>query len=378
MANCLEMNAISKRFGGVHALRSVSLRAMGGEVHALLGENGAGKSSLMKVLAGASRPDEGEVYLDGQKLALSSTQAARDTGIAVIYQEFSLAKHLTVAENIFLDDLGFGSVVVKWKHLKKRAREQLAMLGLADLDVMTPVSRLSVAQQQIVEICKALRHEPRVVVVDEPTAVLTERETMRLFDLILRLKQRGVCVIYVSHRLEEVFKLCESATILKGGRNVTSVEIKNIDQAALVHMMVGRELKNLFPPRDVAIGELVLQVRGLTISGRVHDVLFAVRSGEVLGFYGLIGAGRTETMRAIFGADRCDSGEIRLKGRPVDNRSPRRAILSGVGMLPEDRKQQGVLLNLSVRVNAMLKPTNPCWGFAGHIDHRREKTQTPR
>ena len=211
---------------------------------------------------------------------------------------------------------------------------------------------------------------------DEPTAVLTEREIERLFDFILKLKQRGICVIYVSHRLEEVFRLCAQATILKDGRNAGSVRVADIDQAGLVHMMVGRELKDLFPRREATIGERILEVRGLSVDGCVHDVSFDVRAGEVVGFYGLIGAGRTETMRAIFGADRRRSGDVRLGGRPVDNRSPRHAIRSGIGMLPEDRKQQGLLLGSSVRINAMLSPLNPAWGFAGYIDHRRERKRT--
>ena len=374
--NKLEMSGISKRYGGVHALRSVSLEAVGGEVHALLGENGAGKSSLMKVLSGASRPDEGAVRLDGELLDLSDPQAARDRGVAVIYQEFSLAPHLTVAENIFIDDLAFGSRVIRWPALRRRAREQLALLGFDGLDPMTPVAHLSVAQQQIVEICKALRREPRVVVFDEPTAVLTERETERLFELIGRLRERGVCIIYVSHRLEEVFRLCTRATILKDGRNAGSVRIADIDKAGLIQMMVGRELKDLFPQRRATISEIVLDVRNLSVGGRVNDVSFDVRGGEVVGFYGLIGAGRTETMRAIFGADRRSAGEIRLAGIPVQSRSPKDAILSGIGMLPEDRKQHGLLLDFSLRVNAMLRPRNPAWSRAGRIDHRRERAQT--
>ena len=376
MPNKLEMNAISKRYGGVHALRSVSLEATGGEVHALLGENGAGKSSLMKVLSGASRPDAGTVRLDGELLDLSSPQAARDRGVAVIYQEFSLARHLTVAENIFIDDLAFGGSVISWPELRRRARAQLALLGFDGLDPMTSVARLSVAQQQIVEICKALRREPRVVVFDEPTAVLTERETERLFELIERLRDRGVCIIYVSHRLKEVFRLCTRATILKDGRNAGSVRIADVDEGGLVHMMVGRELKDLFPPRHATIGERLLEVHGLSVDGRVHDVSFDIRAGEVVGFYGLIGAGRTEMMRAIFGADRRLTGEIRLAGEPVRSRSPKDALLSGIGMLPEDRKQHGLLVDFSVRINAMLRPNNPAWGSGGHINHRRERMQT--
>ncbi len=378
MPNNLEMRTISKHFGGVHALRSVSLAAEGGQVHALLGENGAGKSTLMRVLAGACRPDEGAIFLDGERLEISNTQTARDYGIAVIYQEFSLAKHLTVAENIFIDDLGFGSNRIKWKGLKRRAEQQVASLGLIQLDVFTPVSELSVAQQQIVEICKALRRKPKVVVFDEPTAVLTESETTRLFGMIRQLQQDGICVIYISHRLEEVFELCQSATIMKDGTCVDSFPLEGVDRAQLVRMMVGRELKDLFPKRNAQVGEPVLTVRNLEAGASVRDVSFDVRAGEVVGFCGLVGAGRTEIMRAIFGADRHQSGEVLLRGKPLDNRSPGHAVRAGVGMLPEDRKHAGVLLDLSVRVNAMLKPINPFERLGGWIDRRAEHEETGR
>ncbi len=374
--NDLEMRSVSKHFGGVHALRSVDFAAKGGEVHALLGENGAGKSTLMKVLSGAVTPDTGEIFLDGRKLDLSSTKIARDHGIAVIYQEFSLATHLTVAENIYLDDLGFGSSVVGWRRLRQRAEAQIRSLGLVDLDVFSPVSKLSVAQQQIVEICKALRRQPRVIVFDEPTAVLTENETRRLFDLIRRLQRNGICIIYISHRLEEVFEICQVATIMKDGTYIGTVPLAEMDRGQLVHKMVGRELKDLFPARNATICGDVLEIRHLCAGRQVRDVSFTVRAGEVLGFCGLVGAGRTEIMRAIFGADKRDSGEILLDGKPVDNRSPRHAVLSGVGMLPEDRKQQGVLLDLSLRINVMMSPVNPLQRFGGWLNHKAELKRT--
>jgi ribose transport system ATP-binding protein len=378
MANALEMRSISKHFGGIRALENVSFDAKGGEVHALLGENGAGKSTLMRILSGDHRPDTGEILLDGERLQISNTQTARDLGIGVIYQEFSLAKHLTVAENIFLDDLGFGSKRINWRTLKARAQALVETLGLGELDVFTPVSELSVAQQQVVEICKAMRRKTRILVFDEPTAVLTERETQRLFALIRRLKAEGVCIIYVSHRLEEIFSLCDRATILKDGRYVDTVEVAAIDQPQLVNLMVGRELSELFPTRHSTLGETVLEVEDLQVGDRVRGVSFNVKSGEVLGFCGLVGAGRTEIMRAVFGADRRDGGEIRLHGRPLANSSPRQAVMSGIGMLPEDRKQQGVFLDLSVRINAMMKPVNPLQGWAGRLRHGREVTETRR
>ncbi|MEI6000729.1 sugar ABC transporter ATP-binding protein [Paraburkholderia bengalensis] len=377
MSNHLVMRNISKHFGGVQALRSVSLEAHGGHVHALMGENGAGKSTLMKILAGAYSPDEGEILLDGERLTIDGPHAAQAHGISVIHQEFSLAKHLSVAENIFLHDLGAGKTIINWSRLKARAREQLDALGFGELDVSRPVFTLSVAEQQIVEICKALSRTSRVLVFDEPTAVLTARETTRLFSLLERLKRDGVCIIYISHRLEEIFHLCDSATVLKDGAFVSTVRIADIDETQLVQLMVGRELGDLFPGRDAAIGDTRLEVRNLNAGDRVQDVSFHVRSGEVLGFSGLVGAGRTETMRAIFGADRKDSGEIHVDGRPLTRiKRPRHGIDGGIGMLPEDRKQQGVLLNMPIRVNAMMKPRNAFARLRCVLNHRAERAQT--
>lgn len=370
------MRGISKNFGGVHALRDVEFKAVGGQVHALMGENGAGKSTLMKILAGAYRPDSGNIFLDGQQLKIQNPHAARLHGISVIHQEFSLAKHLTVAENIFLDDLGAGSSFIRWKSLAQRARRQLEAIGFEGLDVFREVSELSVAEQQIVEICKALSSRSRVLVLDEPTAVLTDKETQRLFELVRRLKAQGVCIIYISHRLEEIFSLCDVATVLKDGRCVATVPLADIDESQLVHLMIGRDLGDLFPSRRTQIGEPVLQVENLDAGGRVIDVSFEVRAGEILGFSGLVGAGRTETMRAIFGADRRDAGRILLRGREIRPQSPRQGVLSGIAMLPEDRKQQGVLLDMSIRVNAMLRPASPHANLVGWIDARGESRET--
>lgn len=378
MANNLQMVSISKHFGGICALSDVTFTANGGEVHALLGENGAGKSTLMRVLSGDHQPDRGKVVLDGESLSLASPRAARDHGIAVIYQEFALCPHMSVAENIFIDDPGFGRSIINWKSLYSRASELVASLGLAKLDVRRPVSEPSVAEQQIVEICKALRRKSRVIVFDEPSAVLTERETRQLFDLIRRLRAEGVCVIYISHRLEEIFEICDRATIMKDGTYVDTVNIADIDQGQLVAMMVGRELTHIFPPRHAVIGAPVLEVDNLRLAELVGDVSFSVRAGEVLGFYGLIGAGRTEVMRAVFGADRAVSGEIRLKGAPVHNTSPGKGVDNGFGMVPEDRKGQGVLLDLSIATNIMLRRRNGTARMAGILNSGAERDQVDR
>ncbi|MBN9046809.1 MAG: sugar ABC transporter ATP-binding protein [Rhizobiales bacterium] len=378
MANNLEMTSISKRFGGIRALSGVTFSARGGEVHALLGENGAGKSTLMRILSGDYQPDEGSVSLDDETLSLTNPRVARDHGIAVIYQEFALCPDLSVAENIFIDDLALGERFINWKNLYARAEELVGTLGLAQLDVRRTVSDLSVAEQQIVEICKALRRSSRVIVFDEPSAVLTERETQKLFQLIGRLKAEGVCVVYISHRLEEVFAICDRATVMKDGRRVATVDVADIDQTRLVEMMVGRDLAHVFPPRDVAIGEPVLEVKSLKLEHLVDNVSFTVRAGEVLGFYGLIGSGRTETMRAIFGADRFADGEIRLKGRAVRNGDPGTGVRNGFGMVPEDRKGQGVLLDLSIGENIMLRRTNDTLRPCGILDRTAEKREIDR
>lgn len=378
MKNDLVVNNMSKRFGGVQALRNVSLTAEGGRVHALMGENGAGKSTLIKILAGFHLPDEGHVALGGQVLSIDSPRAALAYGISVIHQEFSLARHLTVAENIFLGDLKHGSLLIDWKGLKRRACAQLDALGFGDMDVSRPVGDLSIAEQQVVEIAKALSKASRVLVLDEPTAVLTEHETTRLFKLVNRLKQDGVCIIYVSHRLEEIFALCDVATVLKDGAYVGTVRIEDIDESKLVQMMIGREAGEIFPSRRASIGDTVLKVKNLNRTDRVVDVSFDVRAGEVLGFSGLVGSGRTETMRTIFGADRKRSGDIVLMGRPIFNRSPGQGVRNGIGMLPEDRKQQGVLLDLSIRTNAMMMPSNPLALARTWIQPRREEAETSR
>ncbi|RKP57917.1 sugar ABC transporter ATP-binding protein [Pararobbsia silviterrae] len=378
MNNHLAMRGISKRFGGLQALRTVNLAAQGGQVHALMGENGAGKSTLMKILSGAYRPDEGDIELGGETLAIDSPHAARGYGISVIYQEFSLAKHLSVAENIYLDDLAQGASIIPWRRLRARAKQQLDALGFGELDVTRPVSDLSVAEQQVVEISKALSRSSRVLVFDEPTAVLTDRETKRLFELIAKLRRDGVCIIYISHRLEEIFSICDVATVLKDGRDVATVRISDTNETALVRLMVGRELGDLFPPRHATIGQRVLEVRNLDAKARVRNVTFDVHAGEVLGFSGLVGAGRTETVRAVFGADRRDGGDILLDGKPIAHRSPRQGAMSGIGMLPEDRKQQGVLLNLSIRANAMMTPRNRFARGGWLLARRAEARETQR
>lgn len=369
----LEMKDIKKAFGAVRALDGVSLQVRPGEVHALVGENGAGKSTLMKILSGAYRKDAGEIYLDGNRVEFGAPKDAKDLGISVIYQEFMLAPDLTVAENIFIDKLSAGGGLIHWSKLRENASAQLQKLGFGDINPNAKVSSLTVAYQQVVEICKCLARETRVLVLDEPTAVLTFAEIKKLFDVIRKLKSDGVSVIYISHRLEEIFELSDRITVLKDGGYVDTVLTSGTDKAKLVTMMVGRDMKQMFPERVAKIGEVVLEADNLTSGSMVRGVSFKLRAGEVLGFYGLVGAGRTEAMSAIFGAAAKDGGSVKFFGEEINFRHPSEAVNSGLGMLPEDRKKMGLLLSKSLRVNTMLASLSRVTSRFGVINHPRER-----
>lgn len=368
----VEMTDICKSFGGIAALEHVNFCADRGEVHALMGENGAGKSTLMKILAGAYSRDHGEIRINGEKKEINSTKDGRDAGISVIYQEFALAPHLTVAENILIDNLGEGKPVIDWNHLNRQARKILDWLGFGHIDVREKVENLSVAYQQVVEISKALSRNSSVLVFDEPTAVLASSEEKQLFKIIETLKGQGVCIIYISHRLSEIFAVCDKITVLKDGKNVDTVTTKDITEEQLVKMMVGRDLTEMFPPRSAKIGGVTMKVENLCCGKKVQDVSFEVREGEVLGINGLVGAGRTETLRAVFGADKKDSGTITLGGTPVQITSSKKAVSLGIGMLPEDRKKHGVLINQPIRVNMTLASLKELSGALGWINRKKE------
>lgn len=372
----LEMKHIGKHFGGVKALTDVSLKVAAGEIHALIGENGAGKSTLMKILAGAYQKDAGEIYVDGHAVKISAPADAIALGIDVIYQEFMLAPDLTVAENIFIDKLSAGKLIIHWSRLKKMAMEQLAKLGFEDIDPGARAGSLSVAYQQVVEICKCLTRKAKVLVLDEPTAVLTFSEIEKLFAVIRKLKKEGVSIIYISHRLEEIFELSDNVTVLKDGRYVDTVPTGTIDKFQLVTMMVGREMKQMFPERHAKIGDEILRVEHLSGGPQVKDVSFTLRAGEVLGFCGLVGAGRTEAMRILFGADAKKSGKVVFFGKEVDFKEPRQAIKNGFGLLPEDRKKQGLLLEQSIRINTTLAILGRMTDRLGFIRHKKEKAYT--
>jgi len=346
------MRGISKAFPGVQALDGVSLDVAPGEVVALVGENGAGKSTLVKILSGCYRADAGEIVFDGRRLGPCTPGEAQRLGISVIYQEFNLAPPLSVAENVFVGReprtrLG----TVAFGRMRGEAQAVLDSLRLP-LDARRPVETLSVAEQQMVEIAKAISFRARVIVMDEPTAALTEHETATLFDLVRRLRAQGVSVIYISHRLEEVFAIADRVVVLRDGRTAGGLGVAEASVDAIVRLMVGRELKEMFHKAPAAPGETVLEVRDLArAASGVRGVSFAVRAGEIVGLAGLVGAGRTEIARAVFGVDRPDAGEVRVAGRPVALRSPRDAIRAGLGFVPENRKEQGLFLMLAVREN---------------------------
>lgn len=368
----LRMEGICKSFGGVQALKSVDFEARSGEVHALMGENGAGKSTLIKILAGAYSKDEGRIFLDGQEVDIKNPKDALLHGVSVIYQEMALIGHLTVAENIMIDEIS-ASARVDWGHIQRRSAEILEQLGFSEIDVRKPANSLPVAYQQVVEIAKALSRNAKILVFDEPTAVLTNKEVDKLFEIIARLREAGTCILYVSHRLEEIFRICDRISILKDGAYVGTVEVSSITKDELVTMMVGRELTDMYPERNAQIGDVMLEVKNLSSGDMVRDVSFSVRAGEVLGFSGLVGAGRTETMQAIFGARRVDSGEVFVDGQKVVNKLPQDGIKHGIGMVPEDRKQDGVILSLPIYYNGTISILDRLSDKLGRVDTKREQ-----
>lgn len=349
-APLLVMRGITKSFPGVQALRGVDLELRRGEVLALLGENGAGKSTLIKILAGAQRPDEGVIEIEGRDAAIRHPLDARRAGVAVIYQEFNLIPALTVRENIFLGREATRGGFIRAAAERAEAARLFQQIGVA-IDPDATCRDLTIAQQQVVEIAKALSQSARIIVMDEPSATLTLSEVERLFAVVRDLKAQGIGVIYISHRLDEIFAIADRVTVLRDGQQVGSQPIAGITRSRMIELMVGRSLDQEFPRREVKIGPDRLKVKNLCRGRSVRNVSFSVRRGEVLGLTGLVGAGRTETARLIFGADRKDAGEISLDDHLLDLRQPSDAIEAGIGLLTEDRKAQGLVLGQSVREN---------------------------
>lgn len=361
----LEMRNIFKSFGGVNALRDVSFQCRPGTVHALVGENGAGKSTLIKILAGALLPDSGEIIFKGQKHQSFSTRKALNSGISVIYQELALVSQMTVAENIFLgrEPRKYFGIVDK-KRLKIEAKKLLKQLGF-EVDMDMEVGEMTVAYQQMVEIAKALSKNADLIIMDEPSAILAGHELDQLFLIIESLKKRGVTIIYISHRLEEVFRIANEVTILKDGQLVGTKPIKDLSRGELVKMMVGRTLEEVFPVSLNQLGNPVLQVEEISTKTILNKVSFNLREGEILGVAGMVGSGRTELARAIFGADPLTSGTIKIKGQDVVFKNPADAIRSKISLVPEDRKNHGLFTKLSILNNITLPILSKIsrWGF---------------
>ena len=371
----VEMTDITKSFGGVHALKDVSFKVRPGQIHALVGENGAGKSTLMKILSGAYQKDSGNITIDGGEVSITNPHMGRKSGIAIIYQEFALAPDLTVAENIYLDHLGSRKGFINWSRLYRDAGEVIKSVGF-DINPRSKVGDLTVAYRQVVEITKALSEKAKILILDEPTAVLAPRETEQLFEVLKKLKQQGVSIIYISHRLDEIFRIADIVTVIKDGVVTGTVNPADVNTDDIISMMIGRKLTAMFPKRDCQIGEEIFGVENLTRGKEVRNVSFSVRAGEVLGVAGLVGAGRTETMRAIFGADPKDAGKITLDGRCLRIKSPTDAVRAGIGLLPEDRKEQGTILAMSVRKNVTMPSLWSRFARFGFIKQTREKKKT--
>ena len=362
MAHLLEMTGISKHFPGVKALSDVSIFLDRREVLGIVGENGAGKSTLMKIVAGVYTPDAGELHLDGDAFTPRQPRDSLDAGIIVIHQELSLVPDRSVAENIFLGHLPHDRLgAVRRTALNNHAKELLARVGL-DISPQTRVRHLGIAQQQLVEIARALSRKARVIVMDEPTATLTTSEQQILFATIRALRDSGVGLVFISHHLEEVFEICDRVVVLRDGAAVDMRPTGEWTEASLIQAMVNRPIDALFPARHATVGEVMLEVEGLSSAGRFENVSFQLRAGEVLGIGGLIGAGRTEVLKAIYGALPISGGRIRVQSREVSIRTPRDAIAAGVALVPEDRKGEGLVMAFPVRSNiAMSTLTRVSW-----------------
>ncbi len=346
----LSLENLSKSFPGVKALDDVSFKIERGTIHALVGENGAGKSTLIKTLAGIYHVDEGRALLNGKEISFKTPHDAHRAGIGVVHQEIKLAEPLSVAENMFIGNLIYKNGLVDWKEMRRRAAQIITDLGI-DIDVNATVESLSVAKKQIVEICKAINLDVKLLIMDEPSATLTDRELEIMFGIVRRLKKEGITVIYISHRLDEVFSLADNVTVLRDGKHVDTLPIGDVNKEKLIAMMVGRELGQEYPKDFIETGEVILEVRNLVRKGVLHDISFTVKRGEVLGISGLVGSGRTELARAILGIDKIDSGGVWVRGKKVRYKSFNQAINDGLGLIPEDRKLQGLIQIFSVKNN---------------------------
>ncbi len=350
----LEIDKVSKQFPGVIALNEVSFSIRQGEVHAIVGENGAGKSTLIKIIAGAYVQDSGRVTFEGKEIKNATPIECINMGISTVYQELRLVDALSVAENIFLgkpftDRSAVGNLV-NWAKQKREAEKLIDSMHI-EIDVNATVGSLSVAKKQVVEICKALSRNARLIIMDEPSATLTDKELKTLFNIIRQLQEQNITVIYISHRLEEIFEIADTVTVMRDGKHIITEDVKKLDRNKLITHMVGREIKNIYPERNPTIGEELLEVRGIQRKGVLKDICFTLHAGEILGIAGLVGSGRTEVARAIFGVDKIDAGQIFIRGKEIKIRDVPEAIQHKIALVPEERKVQGIIPELSVANN---------------------------
>lgn len=371
----IEMNIINKAFSGNQVLTDVNFDVRKGEIHALMGENGAGKSTLIKVLTGIYSRDSGMVKVNGSDVDFTNPKQAEQKGIVVIHQELNIIPYLTVAQNIFLGkELTYGKTgILNTDKMNKMAKQSLNEIGVSDIKPQDLAGELSVGKQQMVEIARALSTNAELIIMDEPTSALTDREIENLFKAVQSLKEQGVAFVYISHRMEEIFQICDRITILRDGNYIGTEYISNTSFEAIVKMMVGRELGGRFPEKNSTIGEVVLQVEDLSVNGLLEDINFDVKEGEILGISGLMGAGRTEVMEAIFGYRKRDSGVVKLKGKPLKINHPSNLVKEGIGFITEDRKGKGLVLGSSIRENIAL-PNFQTISQLGVLDNKGERS----
>ncbi|GGB40405.1 sugar ABC transporter ATP-binding protein [Fictibacillus barbaricus] len=368
----IQMNDIYKAFGSNQVLTGVHFDLQEGEVHALMGENGAGKSTMMNILTGLHKRDSGTIVIDGQERYFENPKEAEQNGIAFIHQELNVWPDMTVLDNLFIGkELRSKFGLLKSKEMKALAKRQFERLAVS-IPLEKEAGRCSVGEQQMIEIAKALMTDAKVIIMDEPTAALTEREIEKLFEVINALRKEGVSIVYISHRMEEIFAICDRITVMRDGKTVDTKTITETNFDEVVRKMVGRELTDRYPERNPNIGETVLEVKNATIQGVFDSVNFSVKSGEIVGVAGLMGAGRTEIMRALFGLDKLDSGEIWVGGRKASIKNPYEAVKLGIGFITEDRKNEGLVLDFSIRENMAL-PNLTSFSKKGVIDYKTEK-----
>lgn len=368
----IKMSNIYKAFGANQVLSGVDFELLPGEVHALMGENGAGKSTLMNILTGLHKRDEGRIEIDGQERYFSNPKEAEQEGVTFIHQELNVWPHMTVLENLFIGKELYSPLgILKTKEMKEQAKKQFDRLAVT-IPLEQEASLCSVGEQQMIEIAKALMTNAKVIIMDEPTAALTDREIEKLFEVINGLRAQGVSIVYISHRMEEIFTICDRITVMRDGKTVDTTPILETSFDDVVRKMVGRSLTDRFPSRQTKIGETVLELKSLTRKHAFHDISFSVKSGEVVGVAGLMGAGRTEIMRAIFGLDAIDSGEIWVNNKPVKIKTPDEAVNYGIGFITEDRKDEGLVLDFSIRENIAL-PNLKSFSTKGMIAEKSER-----